>query len=511
MNRLAPGLFSNLCARLALAFVALFLVLGIAFLALTNWSNNRYYQEITQNLNQSLAMYIVQRAPLIHEGVVNKTAMTELATLVMTVNPIVEVYLLDTSGKVLTHTLPADAVIRPQISTQPLQDWLDKKRPFPIVGENPRANQGDRVFSVWPVLDDDQLAGYLYVILGGQNVQSLSDSLRGSYILKQSLTGLAIILLFAIISALIIFAVLTSPLRKLAQQMDNFQQQELQLQESPTQELVTGTSDEITYLRSAFAAMRNRIREQMQKLEETDRLRRELISNVSHDLRTPLSSMQGYLEMLTRPSITIEERQTYMDIAFKHCRRLTQLVKELFELSKLDAGRVTPELENFSLAELLQDVVQKYSLRAQQKNISLSTPQTDQLYMVNADIALIERVLENLIDNALRYTPENGSVELTLTQTSHTVEVGVQDTGIGLADEDIPHIFERYYCAQKTTEFHQQSTGLGLAIVKRILELHGSVIRVESKQHQGTRFEFPLPTEQSKNTQSKKLQSKKAA
>lgn len=493
MNRLVPGMFSNLCARLALAFVALFLVLGVAFLALTNWSNNRYYQEVTQNLNQSLAMYIVQRAPLIQGGIVNKTAMTELATLVMTVNPIVEVYLLDPSGKVLTHTLPPDTPIRPEISIQPLQDWLKKSQPFPILGDNPRANQDERVFSVWPVTDNEQLAGYLYVILGGQNVQSLSDSLRGSYILKQSLAGLAVILLFAIISALLIFAVLTSPLRKLAQQMNDFQQQELNLRSPSRPEPIADTRDEIAYLSSAFVAMRTRIREQMQKLEETDRLRRELISNVSHDLRTPLSSMQGYLEMLTRPSITVEERQTYMDIAFKHCRRLTQLVKELFELSKLDAGRVVPELENFSLAELLQDVVQKYSLPAQQKQISLIAPKTEQLYMVNADIALIERVLENLIDNALRYTPENGSVELTLTHKNSTVELGIQDTGIGLAEEDIPHIFERYYCAQKPTEFHQQSTGLGLAIVKRILELHGSVIHVESKRRQGTHFAFPLP------------------
>ncbi len=504
MKRLAPGLFSNLCARLALAFVALFLVLGIAFLTLTHWSNNRYYQEVTQNLNQSLAMYIVQRAPLIQDGIVNTTAMTDLATLVMTVNPIVEVYLLDPSGKVLTHTLPADTQIRPEISTQPLQHWLNKSQPFPILGDNPRAGQGERVFSVWPVTDNEELAGYLYVILGGQNAQSLSDSLRGSYILKQSFAGLAVILLFAIVSATLIFAVLTSPLRKLAQQMDNFQQQELQLRTSPSHETTTPIRDEIAYLSSTFTAMRARIRDQMQKLEDTDRLRRELISNVSHDLRTPLSSMQGYLEMLTRPAITLEERQTYMDIAFKHCRRLTQLVKELFELSKLDAGRVMPELENFSLAELLQDVVQKYSLLAQQKQISLSSRKTDQLYMVNADIALIERVLENLIDNALRYTPQNGSIELTLTHKSSSVEIGIQDTGIGLAEEDIPHIFERYYCAQKPTEFHQQSTGLGLAIVKRILELHGSVIRVESTRHQGTQFTFPLALAQLPNRQSEK-------
>ncbi|QEY16351.1 sensor histidine kinase [Cellvibrio sp. KY-GH-1] len=498
MKRLAPGLFSNLCARLALAFVALFLVLGIAFLALTHWSNNRYYQEVTQNLNQSLAMYIVQRAPLIQNGIVNTAAMTELATLVMTVNPIVEVYLLDPGGKVLTHTLPADTQIRAEISTQPLQNWLNKSQPFPIMGDNPRAGQGERVFSVWPVMDNEHVAGYLYVILGGQNMQSLSESLRGSYILKQSLAGLAVILLFAIISAVLIFAVLTSPLRQLAQQMDNFQHQELHLRET-TSEPNTNIRDEIAYLSSAFTAMRNRIQEQMRKLEDTDRLRRELISNVSHDLRTPLSSMQGYLEMLMRPAITAEERHAYMDIAFKHCRRLTQLVKELFELSKFDAGRITLELENFSLAELLQDVVQKYSLTAQQKNIALCAPHTNELYVVNADIALIERVLENLIDNALRYTPENGRVEITLSKTASSVEIGVLDNGIGLSDEDIPYIFERYYRAQKPAELHQQSTGLGLAIVKKILELHGSVIVVESKQYQGAWFKFPLPLQQSLN------------
>ena|GEM_PF-6456420 len=163
-------------------------------------------------------------------------------------------------------------------------------------------------------------------------MQSLSDSLRGSYILKQSLAGLGVILLFAIISALLIFAVLTNPLRKLAQQMDNFHQQELQSQTIKRPVNITPVRDEIAYLSSAFTAMRNRFHEQMQNLEEADRLRRELFSNVSHDLRTPFSSMQGYLEMLTRTSITEDDRKNLMEIAFKHCRRLIQLEKELFVL-----------------------------------------------------------------------------------------------------------------------------------------------------------------------------------
>jgi signal transduction histidine kinase len=485
-NRM-PSLFSNLCARLALAFVALFFVLGFAFFALTNWSNNRYYQEITQNLNKSLAMYISQRAPLISNGIVNTSAMTELGALVMIVNPIVEVYLLDTEGKILSYSVPKETVVRTHISIKPIESLLSAKKPYPITGEDPRSLNSERVFSVSPVMDGTTPAGFLYVILGGQTYQSLTQSLRSSYIVQQSLAGLAVLTLFAIASAILIFAALTSPLRKLAQEMNEFQLQELK--SSDVQE---NTGDEIAYLRVTFTAMRKRIHEQLEKLQETDRLRRELISNVSHDLRTPLSSMQGYLEMLMRPSITAEDRKNHIEIAFKHCRRLTQLVKELFELSKLDAGRINPQWEDFSLAELLQDVAQKFLLTAQQKNVTITTPQSSQLFIVNADIGLIERVLENLIDNAIRYTPSGGMIQLSLAQQEGNVEVGIKDNGVGLAEEDIPHIFERYYRGQNSAAHQAQSTGLGLAIVKRILELHNSTISVESHLNQGTYFKFPL-------------------
>lgn len=113
--------------------------------------------------------------------------------------------------------------------------------------------------------------------------------------------------------------------------------------------------------------------------------------------------------------------------------------------------------------------------------------------MVFADIALIERVLENLIDNAIRYTPNGGEVVLRLVNNADTVEVEIADTGIGLEAQDIPYIFERYYCANKPMVFSKNSTGLGLAIVKKILDLHDSVIAVESQVNQGSVFRFPLP------------------
>ncbi len=485
--------FSGLCARLALVFVALFFIVGFTFLALTNWSNNRYYQEITQNMNKSLAMYIAQREPLISKGIVNERAMKELGSLVMVVNPIVEVYLLDTQGNILSYAVAKESLVRTRVDITPIKLLLSGKHPYPITGDDPRSQNSGRVFSAFPVTDGSvangsTTAGYLYVILGGQTYQTLTQSLRSSYIVQQSLAGLAALTLLAIASAVLIFAILTSPLRKLAKAMNEFQLNELK---SPA--ITQDTGDEIRYLSETFAAMRQRINEQLEKLQQTDTLRRELISNVSHDLRTPMSSMQGYLEMLMRPNITAYERKSYIEIAYKHCNRLTQLVKELFELSKLEAGRINTHYEHFSLAELLQDVTQKFSLSAQQKDITIITPQSSQLFMVNADIGLIERVLENLIDNALRYTPAGGKIQLSLAQQQTHVDVGIKDSGIGLSEDDLPHIFERYYRGQKPTEYQEQSTGLGLAIVKRILELHNTTISVESKLHEGTCFTFPLP------------------
>lgn len=482
-------IFSSLYARLSLWFVLLFFVTGFAFLLLTHWSNNRYYQEITQNLNKSLAMYIVQRAPLISQGLVNEDAMKELGTLAMVVNPIVEVYLLDTQGNLLSSAVPKDTWRRTSISLTPILQYLNGEKPYPITGDDPRSTKSDRIFSVFPIHEQGKLQGYLYVILGGKTYQSLRESIGNSYIVQQSLVGLIALICFAIASSLLIFAVLTSPIRKLAKEMNQFHHRTFdQLEES------SENRDEIQHLAYTFAAMQARIDLQLAQLQETDKLRRELISNVSHDLRTPISSMQGYLEMLMRERISPEEQQQYTQIAYKNCHRLTKLVMELFELSKLDAGRIQPQYEYFSLAELAQDIIQKFSLSAQQKNITLSFQRATGLTNVYADIGLIERVIDNLLDNALRYTPEGGKVELSLNQRAEQVDVCVKDNGIGVPEEDIPYIFERYYRAQKPSEYNHQSTGLGLAIVKRILELHSSQISVESTPAKGTFFSFPLQT-----------------
>jgi signal transduction histidine kinase len=243
--------------------------------------------------------------------------------------------------------------------------------------------------------------------------------------------------------------------------------------------------------------MADKIQEQFESLKETDRLRRELISNVSHDLRTPLASMHGYVDtlLIKNDTLSMDERRHYLEITRRHTQRLGQLIGDLFELSKLDSASVTPNLETFSLAELLQDVTQDFELEAKKAGITMEVEAVRDPAMVYADIGLMQRVLENLIRNALKFTPREGRITISMVPKPDHVSVAVSDTGCGISDEDLEHIFDRFYHAEQSE--NSDSTGLGLAIVKRILDLHGSRITVQSSPNQGTRFEFELPSQKS--------------
>jgi len=218
---------------------------------------------------------------------------------------------------------------------------------------------------------------------------------------------------------------------------------------------------------------------------------------VSHDLRTPLATLQGYIEtmLLKEDDLGPEARRSYLETAIKHCERLSKLVSELLELAKLDSYDTRAKSEPFNLSELVQDVVQKFQLKAKEKQITLSTTCEKNLPFVNADIGLIERVLENLIENAVHNTPAGGSVRLQLSPQRENVAVQVSDTGHGIPTKDLSHIFNRFYQLEKGRKSELGHSGLGLAITKKILELHNRSIDVASALGAGTTFSFQLPVE----------------
>lgn len=495
-------MLTTLYGKLATVLIGLFCLLGAGAILLTVYTTRLHIQEVNQKLNQTLAERIVSEKILMQEGQVNEAALKEIFHTLMVMNPSIEVYLLDAQGAILNYSAPLSKVKRQRISLDPVERFLSGAEDFPILGDDPRDLNRKKIFSVFPV---ETLSGeiecYLYVILGGEDFDSVAQMLEGSYILRVSAWAVVATLLFALVTGLFTLRLLTRRLRTLAVAMETFKHSDFSEQsalayQAHLQPLRIRRRDEIDELGTIFSHMADRIHQQVRQLKQTDQLRRELVADVSHDLRTPLTSLQGYLEtlLLKEGTLSLQEQRTYLGIAAAHCERLGKLIAELFELTKLNSQEMKPHLEPFALSELVQDVLQKLKFVAEKKEVKLQTTMRADLPFVSGDIGLIERVLENLVENAIRHTPQRGTVTITLNLGNERIMAQIKDTGYGIPPEDLPHIFDRYYRIGNHRQERSTGAGLGLAIAKRILELHGSSIEVQSILNGGTTFTFHLPT-----------------
>jgi signal transduction histidine kinase len=483
----------SLFAKLSAALLVIVILMGSVFFFAGRINTQLYYEELTQRLNAPIAMYVTGQRELINNGVPDLESLTELASHAMVINPTAEIYLLDTEGNILGHGLPPETVMLERVELAPLKELIEGSATMPIRGDDPRSGSTRKVFSAFEVRNDERLEGYLYVVLGGQTYEALSRDIGSTYVGRMSLYVALAVVLAAAIVGLLVFGLLTRRLKKLSVEMRRVS--DSGFEQAPTIEPPAADDDEIDQLARSFVTMSGKIKEQLAQLKENDNLRRELVSNISHDLRTPLSAMQGYLETLIIKGDTLsgEERERYLKIARRHTVRLGSLIGDLFELSKLDSASVTPQLELFSVPELVQDIAQEFQLLADKKDIKLSLELDTNSAFTIGDIGLIQRVLENLVRNAIRFTPAGGEVTLSIAERPQSVAVAVSDTGAGIPDNEISHIFDRFYRSDQRNGKQTDSSGLGLAIVKKILDLHDSRITVVSKIDAGTRFEFELP------------------
>ncbi len=226
------------------------------------------------------------------------------------------------------------------------------------------------------------------------------------------------------------------------------------------------------------------------KITELDDFRKEMIANVSHDLRTPLASVLGYLETVIKKHdhLDPDEQSRFLNIALVEARRLNRLVSELFELSKLESGQIQLELEPFSIAELAQDVLQKYQVQADEKQVRLLTEFAPNLPLVEGDIRWLDRVLQNLLDNALRYSEPDGFVMITLFPENEKINLKVCNSGDPIPEANLSKVFDRYF---KSSNRKKGGAGLGLTIVKKIIDLHGERVWAEVNG-EVTTFRFTL-------------------
>lgn len=476
--------------RLTLALTLLLAVLAVGLVALQSRTSDRYADEVLQRLNASVAMYVVRELPLLDGETVNRAALDELGRRAMTVNPSTEVYLLSPLGRVLSSLVPSERIRRRAVDLKPIQLFLNNAKSGPIYGDDPASEAAQRVFSVAAIERHGQLQGYLYVILGGARAQSIAAQLRGSYSLRTATMALILVVAATLLVAGLLFSAMTRRLRKLDERMRTW------TGTLPDQILgATATQlhgDEIDVLANRFELMSGAIERQIADLKSTDALRRELIANVSHDLRTPLTTLRGYIETLRlRDASAVNgDWRRHLDVALQQTDQLGRMIDALFELAKLESGTVVAKQEPFAVAEWLQDVAQRFQIRAREQGVELSAVRDPHGTAARGDIELMERVIGNLVENALRYTPRGGQVRMETTTEAELVRVRVVDSGGGIEPGHLPQLFERFYSAPGHSD--RNRAGLGLAIVKRIVDLHGQQVTIHSQHGRGTTVEFTL-------------------
>ncbi len=473
--------------KISATFLLVMVVLGVVYVLVSSYMYRNYVMESSQRLNANIADHLVQETKPLVNGRPDTTATHDIMHSMMVINPSVEVYLLDTTGKIIDYVVPFNTVKLDRVSLGPVREFIKAKGKLYILGDCPGTGK-QNIFSAAPIYESEKLTGYAYIILAGTQHQEISATLLGTYFLKSGTFIFLATLVGSLLLGLLAIWLITRNLQKIIEVVRRFKEGDSRARVPNAQ------GSDLSVLATTFNEMADTIETNIEELKSVENLRRELIANVSHDLRTPLAIMQGYVEtlLIKDDQLTAEERKNYLQITLNSSEKLAKLISQLFEYSKLEAKQVQAKKEPFFITELAQDVFQKYQIIAKQKNIKLQLDQPQDLPMVFADLSLVERVIQNLMDNALKFTPTGGQVSITLRAMEKSVEVRIADNGPGIPEGEQSAIFERY---RKSSSVAQPAAGagLGLAIAKKILEMHDATIRVQSKLNEGTAFMFQLP------------------
>jgi len=496
MSKAETTLTPKLVKKLWMAFILLVFLMGASYVFITGYFANKYSQETTQQINADVAEHVIAEkfkdaSPFLEDGSVNKPLFGDLMHDMMAVNQSIEVYLLGETGEILYSVVldPEDRDAAKSVALAPIESFIKDGGKNYILGDDPRNPGEQKIFSAAPYNVDGH-EGYIYIVLAGKKFQEVSDNLLGQYFTKLGVGATLLTMVFSAIIGLLAIWFLTKNLRLITQTVRKFHEGDLDAR------IKNPESSDIEVFAKSFNDMADSIVGNMDKMQSVDLLRRELIANVSHDLRTPLAILKGYIETLQmkRDSLSEMEKQEYLQITHDNVDKLSNLINQLFEYSKLEAEQVVPVKEPFSITELSHDLIAKFKVIAEQKNIKLQLDNPKENSLVFADVSLVERALQNLIENAIKFTEPDGKVTLSLHKKGKNVEINISDTGTGIPVSEQPFIFDRYKQVDKGTK--KQGYGLGLAIVKKIMDLHDTTITVLSKPREGSSFIFNLPAHQ---------------
>ena len=321
-------------------------------------------------------------------------------------------------------------------------------------------------------------------------LEALTELKQGIW-MNVAMVGIVVMALVVIVSVLISRRI-AQPMHTIAAAVEKIRQGDLDVR------LDVKGSAEVAGIARAINEMTAKLRKDIVEFQKLARARSEFIGNVSHELRTPIFSLQGFLETLLRGAIDDPKvNREFVGKAQEHALRLNVLLEDLINISQIESGEMRMSFRYFSLQELLRLAVHDQLPLAQQREITLRVESFDERIEVYGDKERLRQVLNNLIDNAIKYNHAHGEVIVRVVDGGDDVSICVRDSGVGISGDQQARIFERFYRIDKNRSRELGGTGLGLAIVKHILEAHGTTIEVTSAPGNGSEFRFALKKYQS--------------
>jgi len=491
--------------KIALTILATGLVTALAVIATVAFAFQRFehettYQRATLFLGRVVAMY--DNLFEMHE-LHPQDFVAFLKNLVL-FEPDTQLYLLDMQGTVLASTGSAKLAPGFRVAIDPVRQAVSSQGSSYVMGDDPERMDADAVIAARPIgrpqiRTGDNLAGYLYLVAHKADLPPDRWQVLSASVARPALGVIAGIVMLTTLLAAMVIASVTRPLRRLTDAVAMLSEKGLQHGAADAQPLLPpATPDEFGQLTRAFGAMLATLQRQWNALSRLDHFRREAVSNLSHDLRSPLTATDACLETLEArwvgDAARAEDRRL-VEVALRNTRNASRLVKALGDLATLDEPSFQLRAEQVDLRELLNDIQMRFAERAAQSGVELQAEVGDAPVPAEVDVELFERAIANLVDNALKFCAPGARIALAASVVEGRVQVSVSDNGAGIPAADLPHLFDRFYQSRQSVApaTGEGGKGLGLAIVKRIVELHDGAVSVTSALGEGTKVVLSVP------------------
>lgn len=476
--------------RITILVFSLITVLGLLFIAITYFATTHYHQASTQLLNKDVAAHIAEFTSPFEKNGINKQKADSVFKNAMVISPSAQIYFLDTGGKVIAFYAPQKDIKLWKIALENIKKYIAEKGKDYIKAPDPKDPLEPKIFSAAEVTGTEGKLGYIYVILGSNQSENVMDVLLRSHISNLAIKAFVTILLLSIILSLFYLYRIRKSFNRMIDVLEKFEAGDI------TARFKIKNDDELAPVTHAFNKMADLLSYNINSLTKAEQERKDFIANVSHDLKTPLAIARGFTETLLIKKeggdLSEQQRQEYVQLILIKIEQVETMVKQLFELSKIEAAEFKALKEPFVLSEIAQETITTFQLMAQEKEVKLICAQCQYHVWINADIHMMERVVQNLVDNAVKSTTKGGKILAYLEVENKELIFKIENTGDPLP-EDLLNWINNFNGQDSLSIARPAKLGLGLLIVQKMLYMHGTTLKASAKDSTTNIFSFRIP------------------